>query len=158
MVDYDQLWFLFLHSLTSLWSTHFLLIGVAEPGFPGYRSSKNFLNSILILKKVFEGGQLQIWPHIRSDTVSQLSDLIFSSCWGTENRWCQIRRIWRVINQFKATVTRVIATTDLCAGALPWWNRTLFACFPGRSWNVSSTTFQSSELSSVGSSGRKQCS
>ena len=39
--------------------------------------------------------QLQIWPHHRSDTAS---------CWGTENRWCQIRRIWRVINQFKATV------------------------------------------------------
>ena len=38
-------------------------------------------------------------------------------------RWCQIRRIWRVINQFKATITHCtadIATTDLCAGALSW--------------------------------------
>ena len=61
------------------------------------------------------------------------SQPIFFSCWGTENRWCQIRKIWRVINPFKATVTHwaAIATTDLCAGALSWWNRTPFVSFPG---------------------------
>ena len=49
---------------------------------------------ILILGK---SPQLQIWPYYRSDPASQPN--VFS-CWGTENRLCQIRRIWRVINQF----------------------------------------------------------
>ena len=46
----------------------------------------------------------------------------------------QIRRIWRLINQ---SCTAATATTDLCAGALSWWNRTSFVSFPGHSQNVS---------------------
>ena len=42
--------------------------------------------------------------------------------------------------------TAAIAATDLCAGALSWWNRTPFISFPGRSWNVCITTFQSPEI------------
>ena len=55
-------------------------------------------------------------------------------------RWYQIRRIWRMINQFKSqSCTATIATTELCAGALFWWNRTssVFQAF----WNVSSIGF-----------------
>ena len=60
---------------------------------------------ILILGK---SPQLQTWPHYRSDTASQPS--VFLSCFfhvGEQKivRWCQIRRIWRVINQFIATIT-----------------------------------------------------
>ena len=57
--------------------------------------------------------------------------------------------------------TAAIATTDLCAGALSWRNRTPFVSFPGRLWNVSSTPFQSPELliqCGFIKSGRKQCS
>ena len=47
-------------------------------------------------------------------------------------RWCQIRKIWRVITSSKPqSCTAAIATTDLCAGALSWWNRTPFVSFPG---------------------------
>ena len=62
-------------------------------------------------------------------------------------RWCQIRRIWRVVYQFKAAVTHSShAATYLCAWALSWWNRTPFVSFLGRLPNVSSTTFQCPEL------------
>ena len=74
-------------------------------------------------------------------------------------RWCQIRRIWTVINQFKATVTHSSHCNHrLVAGALSWWNRTPFVSFPGRLRN--SISFQSPEvlISIVGLSGRKQCS
>ena len=62
-------------------------------------------------------------------------------------RWCQIRRIWRMVNQFKATVVHTqqpLQTTDLCAGALSWWNRTLSVSFPGRLRNVSIVLFSKS--------------
>ena len=57
---------------------------------------------ILILGKI--NPQLQIWPHHRSDNASQPS---FFFHVGVQKivKWCQIRRIWRVINQFNATVT-----------------------------------------------------
>ena len=51
---------------------------------------------ILILKKVL---------HCRYDLfigLILLPSQVFFSCWGTEYRWCQIRRIRRVIKQFKA--------------------------------------------------------
>ena len=63
-------------------------------------------------------------------------------------RWCQMRIIWRVINQFKATVMHSSHCnhSHLCAGALSWWNRTPFISFPCYFRNVSSTTIQSPEL------------
>ena len=42
--------------------------------------------------------------------------------------------------------TAAIATTDLCAGALSWWDQYSLHQFSMPFWNVSSTTFQSSEL------------
>ena len=53
--------------------------------------------------------------------------------------WCQIRRIWRVSTSSKQSYTAAIATTELCAGALSWWNRTLCQ-FSKLFWNFSSTT------------------
>ena len=76
-------------------AVHTLLrIGVAAFGFPWYRSSH---------PDPRKSPQLQIRPHYRSNTASQPS---FFFHVGEQNivRWCQIRRIWRVINQFKATV------------------------------------------------------
>ena len=71
---------------------------------------------------------------------------------GEQNiaRWCQIR-IWRVINQTSSkpqSRTTAITTTDLCEGALSWWNRTVtpVVSFLSCSWNVASITFQSPEL------------
>ena len=50
-------------------------------------------------------------------------------------RWCRIRRIWRMINQFKShqscTQQPLQLTIDLCAGALSCWNRTPFVSFSG---------------------------
>ena len=41
--------------------------------------------------------------------------------------------MWRVITRSNPqSRTAAIATTDLCAGALSWWNRTPFVSFPGR--------------------------
>ena len=75
-------------------STHFFHRCCRARTIPMYR------NSHLDPQK---RAQLQIWPHHRPDTASQPSVFL---CWGIWNRWCQIRIIWRVINQFKATVTR----------------------------------------------------
>ena len=55
--------------------------------------------------------------------------------------------------------TAAIATTDLCAGALSWWNRTPFINFPGRLPMSIVLLFKVlNYLSIVGLSGRKQCS
>ena len=84
-----------------------------------------------------------------------LPSQVFFSCRGTESsqmvpnqekmeggqgRW--------LTSSKPQSCTAAIATTDLCAGALSWWYRTVtpFVCLPGRSRNVSSTTFQSPEL------------
>ena len=67
--------FVFQHRLPC--GPHTSSIGVAELGFPWYRSSHPQAASR-------KSPQLQIWPHHRSDTVSQLSVVAFS-CWGTEN-------------------------------------------------------------------------
>ena len=60
---------------------------------------------ILSLEKVLNCRM--IWPHHRSDTVIAFSQvLLFVHVGGQKTvRWYQIRRIWRVINHFKATVT-----------------------------------------------------
>ena len=42
--------------------------------------------------------------------------------------------------------TAAIVTTDLCARALSWWNRTPFVSFPGRLRNVSSQYYFSKSL------------
>ena len=91
---------------------------------------------ILILKNV---------PNCRYDLIGPIL-LLLLSCWGTV-RWCQIRRIWRVINQLKPTVTYsshcnpkpvcrsivLVKQDSLRQISRPFWN----AC---------STTFQSPEL------------
>ena len=77
------------------------------------------------------------WSSKKSSTADMTSSLVWYcfwakcfSCWGTENRWCQIRRIWT--SSKPQSRTAAIATADLCAGALSWWNRTLFISFPVR--------------------------
>ena len=54
--------------------------------------------------------------------------------------------------------TAAIATTDLCAGALSWWNRSPVISFPGRFEMSLELLFRVlNELFSVGLSGSKQC-
>ena len=144
------MWFILQHSLPC--APHNSSIGVAALGFPWYRSFHPDPR-----KKSSTADEW--WPHHRSDTASLPSVFL---CWWTEYsqmiHWCQIRRIWRVINQFKSHGhgTAAIATTDLSAVALSWWNRTPFVSFPGRF--ETSTTFQFlNYLSNVGLSRRKQC-
>ena len=75
---------------------HTSYIGVVALGLPWYRISH---------PDPWKSPQLQqIWPHQRSrETASQPSDF---SRWGQKKvRWCQIRRMWSLINQIKATVT-----------------------------------------------------
>ena len=53
-------------------------------------------------------GTLSSWSSKKNDLIIGpilLPSQVFSSCWRTENRWCQIRKMWKVINQFKAIVT-----------------------------------------------------
>ena len=112
-------------------------IGVAVLWFLWYRSSH---------PDPKKSPQLQIWPHHRSDTASQVFSFL---CWGTEISQMlpnQENMEGDQPVQKPQSCTAVIATTDLCAGALSWGNRTPFLSFPGLSWNVSSTTFQSPEL------------
>ena len=90
-VEFDQMWFLFQHSLPC--GPHTSSIGVGALGFLWCRSSHSDFP---------KGPKLQIWSRHR---LKLLPSQVFLSCWGTENRWYQIRRLWRVINQFKATVT-----------------------------------------------------
>ena len=86
------MWFIFQHSLPC--GPHTSSIGVAELVSHGIIEAL-----VLILEKVL---------NCRYDLIICLillpSQELFFSGYGTENRWCQIRRIWRVINQFKATV------------------------------------------------------
>ena len=64
MVDFDQMWSSFQHSLPC--SPHTYSISVAALGFPWYRSSH---------PDTQKSSQLQIWPHHRSDTASQQSGI-----------------------------------------------------------------------------------
>ena len=97
-------------------------IGVAALGFPWYTNSRTDPRKVL---------------NCRSDLIidgpillpSQVGFFFFFFFWGGGGqkivRWCQIKRISRVINSSKPQSRKAaIATTDLCAGALSWCNRT----------------------------------
>ena len=91
MVKFDQMWFIFQYSLPC--GPHTSSIGVAALGFLWHRSSHPDPST--------------------ADMTSSLARFCFPAkcCFffhvgGKKTvRWCQIRRIWRVINQFKVTVT-----------------------------------------------------
>ena len=137
MVEFDQMWFIF--QLVSP-AVHTLLPSVLQ-------RLDSYGREVLILTR--KSPQPQIWPHHWIKYCFPARCFCFFHV-GEQRivRWCQFRRIWRVINHLNATVmqTAAIATRDLCAGALSWWNRTPFVGFPDCSRNVSSTTFQSPEL------------
>ena len=73
--------------------------------------------------------------------------LLFFSCWRTENRWCQIRRVWRVI---KATVMHNSHCNHrLVCRIIVLLKQDSLGQFSRPFWNVSSSTtctFQSLEL------------
>ena len=138
MVVFDQMLIFQHYSLPRGAYTSF--IGVAALGFPWYRSShpdpRKILNCSMTSSSVrYCLPAIRVFFHVGEQEIV---------------RWCQIRRIWRVINQFEATVThrsnynhRSICVQEHCN---QWWNRTTFISFPGRFCNVSSNTFQSPEL------------
>ena len=109
---------LFQHSLP--WGPHTSSIGVAVLGFPWYRSSHPDPKK----------------ESSTSDTTSSIlcpSQVLFHVGEQKIVRWCQIRRIWKVINEFKATVTHSSHCNHrlVCRRALSSWNRTCFVSFPG---------------------------
>ena len=96
MVEFDQMWFIFQHSLPC--GPHFYSIRIAAPEFQWYRISH---------PDPRKSPQLQILPHHRFDTIYFPAKCLFC-VYVREQKiviWCQIRGIWRVINQFKATIT-----------------------------------------------------
>ena len=97
---------------------------------------------ILILQK---GPQLQIWPEHWSDIASQPSDFHVGE--HKIVRWCQIGRMWRVINQFKATVMHNSHCNHrLVCRSIVLVKRDSLRQFSKPFWNASSTTLQSPEL------------
>ena len=121
MVKFDQCGLLCHYSLPCC--PHTSSIGVAALGFPWYRSSHP-LEKVLNCRY-----DLIIGPIL-------LPRQVFFSCWGLENsqmvpnqentdRWST--------SSTPQSRTRAIATTDLCAGALSWWNRmSASSVYPGR--------------------------
>ena len=94
MVEFDQMWFIFQHSLPC--GPYTSSIHIAVLGFPWYRSSHP-----------------DSWSSKKSSAADMTSSLVWycfpAKCLfhvGEQKivRWCQIRRIWSVITQFKATV------------------------------------------------------
>lgn len=72
----------------------------------------------------------EIWCHQDCNTGSQPRDF---SCWGKDDSWGQIRRLERLLNQFKSqSWTAAFDTKISCAGTLSWWNKTPFISFPGQ--------------------------
>ena len=129
------MWFIFQHSLPC--SPQTSSISVEALGFPWYRSSHPDPR-----KKSSPAGMV-------SSSVQYCFPAKFFFHVGEQKivRWCQIRRIWRVINQFKATVTHNSHCNHrlVCRRALSLWNKTPFVSSSRPFWNVSSTTFQSPE-------------
>ena len=83
MVKFDQLWFLFQHTVSLPCGPHTSATGVAVNGFPWHRSSHPNLR-----KSQSNTSQPSVFFHVREQKY-----LV---------RWCQIRT-WRVINQFIPT-------------------------------------------------------
>ena len=98
MVEFDQMWFIFQHSLPCCPQNS--SIGVTALGFLWNRSSH---------PDPRKSPQLQIWPRAHHCSVS-VRYCFPAKCFfhvGEQKivRWCQIRRILRMIIHFKATVT-----------------------------------------------------
>ena len=129
MVEFNQMWFIFQHTSS---------ICVAVLGFPWYRSSH---------PDPWKSPQLQIY--VTSSSVRYCFpafglEVFFHVGEQKKVRWYQIRRMWRVINKSKATVTHsshcnhrlvcrrivLVKQDSLCQFSTP----------------LSSTTFQSPEL------------
>ena len=112
MVEFDQMWFIFQHSLPC--GPHTSYIHIAALGFPWYRSSHPDPQ-----KK-----NLKWRSNLIIDPIQLPSRVVFS--WWETVRWCQIRRMWRMLNQFKATLTyNNHCNLRLVCRALSWLNRTI---------------------------------
>ena len=133
MVEFDQMWVYFHHSLPCC--PHTSSIGVAAIGFPWYRSSNRDPQKVLNCSYDLIIGPIllpsQVFFHVREQKLDGAKSGEYGG-WSTSSK--------------PQSSTATIPTIGLCAGALSWWNRTPFVSFPGRSRNVSSTTFQSPEL------------
>ena len=108
-------------------------ISVAALGFLWYKSSH---------PDPRKSPQLQIY-YLIIDPILLPSQVVFYVGEQKIVRWCQIRRIWRVINQLQATV---VHSSHCNHRALSWWKRIPFVSFSGHLRNVSSSSFQSPEL------------
>ena len=150
------MWFIFQHTHVVSPSVHPLL--PSGPSVLQLLDSRGIEALILILKK---SPRLQIWLHYRSDTASQTSDFFFHVGKQKIVRWCQIRIIWRVINQFKATVMHSSHWNHIlvCTNNVLVKQDSLPSVFQAVSEMSLVLLFKVlNYLSSVGLSGRKQCS
>ena len=124
MVKFDQMWFIFLHSLP--YGPHTSSIGVAALGFWWYRSS----HPQLILEKVL---------NCRYDfiicLILLLSQVFFYVGEQKIVRWCQIRRIWQPLQPQTCVQDHCPGETGLALSVF----QAIFEIFP-------ITTFQSPEL------------
>ena len=156
MVEFDQMWFTFQFFLFNFYffslAVHTLLpSGVAALGFPWYRSSQSWsLNK----SSTADMTSLSIWNYFPAKC--------FFVHVGEQKivRWCQIRKIWRLINQFKATATLSSHCNHrLVCRSIVLVKQDSPCQFSRQFWIVSSTTFRSPELLiQCGLSGKKQCS
>ena len=148
MVKFDQMWFIFQHSLP--WSPH---------TSSSQRCSAwiTVVWKLLILKKVLQ---------CRYDSIIGpilLPSQVFFHCCGTKNSQIVPNQENMEGDQPSSKPqlhTAALVTTDLCAGALSCWNRTPFISYPGCSRNVCRTPFSKSwsTYPVISWFGRKQCS
>ena len=102
-----------------------------------FQISSHWISNSRLWKVVLE--TYHEWPGKLMKGVLFYQDNDFFSCWGTENSQMvpnQDNMEGDQPVQSQQSCTVATATTDLCAGALSWWNRTPFVSFPGRSQNV----------------------
>ena len=138
MVEFYQMWFVFQHSPAPVRTTHFFH-QCCSAWIPGGIEAL-----ILILEK-----------SSTADMTSSLVRYCFpAKCccffqFGEQKRvrWCQIRRIWRVIYQFKATVTHSSYYNHrLVCRSIVLVKQDSVCQFSRPFCKVSSTTFQSPKL------------
>ena len=153
MVEFDPkklIWFIF-STQSRQQSTHFYTsaIGIAPLGFPWYCSPHPDTRK--------KNPQLQIWPHHRSDTAFppkcffHVGEQKNSPVMPNQGNMHGDQQVTHISNCNHRLVWRSIVPG--------WWKRTPFVSFPGH-FEISLVLLFKvlNYVSSVGLSGRKQCS
>ena len=121
MVKFDQMWFIFQHSLPCGPHVTLLPSDVAALGYLWCRNTHpDPQNKVLNCRYDLIIGPIlllsQVFLYIGEQKIAGVKSGEYGG-WSTSSK--------------PQSRTAAIATTDLCAGALSWWNRTPFVSFPG---------------------------